>query len=100
MIALGLVFAARFKSEELTGGLMNVVTIPMMLLSGVFFSLEEAPAPLQAFAGALPLTQVVGGARQIMLEGAGLTALLPNVVYLGGLTVALVVAAAVLFKWE
>jgi ABC-2 type transport system permease protein len=39
MIALGLTIAARFSSEELVGGLLNLLTWPMMLLSGIWFSL-------------------------------------------------------------
>ncbi|GAB1484224.1 hypothetical protein MASR2M78_30420 [Treponema sp.] len=37
MISLGLVFASRIRSEELAGGLINLVTLPMMGLSGIFF---------------------------------------------------------------
>src|SRR6202035_1916673 len=40
MVALGLTIAARFSSEELVGGLLNLLTWPMMLLSGIWFSLE------------------------------------------------------------
>ena len=43
MIALGLTIAARFSSEELVGGLLNLLTWPMMLLSGIWFSLEGSP---------------------------------------------------------
>jgi hypothetical protein len=44
MIALGLVFASRIKSEELASGLLNLVTFPMLILSGVFFSLGKRAA--------------------------------------------------------
>ncbi|MCI0749133.1 MAG: ABC transporter permease, partial [Nevskiales bacterium] len=43
MIAMGLVVAARVSSEELAGGLLNLASWPMMILSGVFFSLDGAP---------------------------------------------------------
>ena len=100
MIAIGLVFASRFKSEELTTGMMNLLTVPMMILSGVFFSMEDASPVLKGISRALPLTQVVDGARRVMLEGADLVALLPNLVYLAVLTIALVVVSSLLFKWE
>ena len=44
LISLGLLVAARVTSEELAGGLLNLATWPMMLLSGVWFSLESASA--------------------------------------------------------
>ena len=43
MIALGLTLAAGISSEELVGGLLNMLTWPMMLLSGIWFSLEGSP---------------------------------------------------------
>ncbi len=53
MIAFGFMMAARFASEELASGAINLASWPMMLLSGVWFSLEGAPAWLQAAAQAL-----------------------------------------------
>jgi ABC-type multidrug transport system permease subunit len=100
MIALGLVFAARFKSEELANGLMNLVTLPMLALSGVFFSLEGSPPILRRLADFLPLSHVTQGARDIMLEGAGLAQLAPHFAYLGLFSVVALVISAALFKWE
>jgi ABC-2 type transport system permease protein len=100
MIALGLVFASRIKSEELASGLLNLVTFPMLILSGVFFSLENAPAFVGRVAKAFPLTHFIDGARAIMLEGAGLAVIFPNLLYLAALTVAFLVLASLLFKWE
>jgi ABC-2 type transport system permease protein len=42
MISLGLLIAARVASEEFAGGLLNMLSWPMMFLSGVWFSLEGA----------------------------------------------------------
>ena len=58
LISLGLLVASRSKSEELIGGLLNVTSWPMMMLSGVWFSLEGAPPALKSFADFLPLTHV------------------------------------------
>lgn len=100
MIALGLVFAARFKSEELANGLMNLVTFPMMVLSGVFFSLEGQPDVVQKVALAFPLTHFTEASRKIMLDGAGLAAISPNLLYLGVASIIFISVAAWLFKWE
>jgi len=72
LITLGLLVASRSKSEELIGGLLNLTSWPMMLLSGVWFSLEGAPSAIQQFSNLLPLTHVVSGARKIITEGATL----------------------------
>ena len=47
MISFGFMMAARIASEELANGVINLASWPMMLLSGVWFSLEGAPAWLQ-----------------------------------------------------
>lgn len=100
MIAFGLVFASRFKSEELAGGLLNLITFPMILLSGVFVSLEGSPEPLQLLAKASPLTHFIDGARQIMLEGSTMGDLAPSYIFLALFTAACLSLAALLFRWE
>lgn len=100
MIALGLLFASRFKSEELAGGLLNLITTPMVLASGVFFSLEGTPEILQTLAQTLPLTHLVQGARAVMLDGAGLAEIWPHLLYLGTVSLGALGLGAWLFKWE
>lgn len=100
MIAIGLVFAARIKSEELAGGLLNLVTFPMIILSGVFFSLEGSPEIMQRLSRALPLTHFTEGARAVMIEGAGFADIAPNIAFLALLTAVFLAIAAALFKWE
>ena len=100
MIALGLVFASRFKNEELANGVINLVTSPMLLLSGIFFSLEGSPVALQWVSQALPITHFLQAARAIMLEGAGLAQLGPDLAFLSLFTAACFGLAAWLFQWE
>ncbi len=100
MIALGLVFAARFKSEELANGIINLVTWPMMLFSGIFFSLEGLPDVLQWVGQAIPITHFLNAARAIMLEGAGLAQVAPDLAFLALFSAACFGLAAWLFKWE
>lgn len=100
MIALGLALASRFKSEELAGGIINLITFPMMIFSGVFFSLEGTPDIIQAASQAFPLTHFIQGARAVMLEGAGLAQIAPDVLFLGVFTAVCLGIAAWLFKWE
>jgi ABC-2 type transport system permease protein len=100
MISLGLVFATRIKSEELAGGLINLVTFPMILISGVFFSLEGSAPIVQTISKLFPLTHFINGARAIMLEGAGIAQVAPNMLVLAGFTILFLAMGSLLFRWE
>jgi ABC-2 type transport system permease protein len=100
MISLGFLMAARFVSEELANGVINLASWPMMLLSGVWFSLEGAPSWLQALAKALPLTQMLDAARAVMLDGAGILQVLPQLALLTAMTALFLGVAAVGFRWR
>ncbi len=100
MISMGLFVAARIASEELAGGLLNLLTWPMMILSGVWFSLEGTHPLIQGFAQILPLTHLVDGARAIMTEGAGFSDIAPNLLMLTGITLVFLLLAAKVFRWD
>lgn len=100
LVALGLLVAARAKSEELAGGMLNLLSWPMMFLSGVWFSLEGAPRALQAFAHLFPLTYVIEAARAVMTEGATLSQVSPQLWTLAGMTTSFLVLGAYWFEWE
>ena len=57
---------------EAASGLMNLVMLPMWILSGVFFSASRFPAMIQPFVRALPLTAAIDAMRGNMLQGMGL----------------------------
>jgi ABC-2 type transport system permease protein len=100
MISLGFLLAARFASEELANGAINLASWPMMLLSGVWFSLEGAPRWLQVAAEILPLTQMLHAARAVMLDGAGLMQVLPQLGFLAAMAVVFMGIAAAGFRWR
>jgi ABC-2 type transport system permease protein len=70
---IGLLLACRTERTETVAGLMNLVQLPMWLLSGTFFSSRRFPEAMQPFVQALPLTQLNDALREVMLEGAGLS---------------------------
>jgi ABC-type multidrug transport system permease subunit len=100
MIALGLVVAARISNEELAGGLLNFVAWPMMVVCGVFFSLDGAPAPIRYFSELLPLTHLIHAARAIMLDGAGLPQISGDLLALVVMSAVFLTLGAALFKWR
>jgi ABC-2 type transport system permease protein len=69
---LGLLVACRADKIETVSGLMNLVMLPMWLLSGTFFSAKRFPEVIQPVIQALPLTQLNDALREVMLEGASL----------------------------
>ena len=70
---LGMLAACRAQKLETVSGIMNVIMMPMWLLSGVFFSPERFPDMAQPFIQALPLTQFNYALRAVILEGASLS---------------------------
>lgn len=100
LVSLGLLIAARATSEELAGGLLNLLSWPMMFLSGVWFSLEGAPRPLRLAAEALPLTHVIAASRAVMTEGATLSQLSGHLAVLAAMTAVFLAVGAWSFRWE
>lgn len=100
LISLGMVVAARATSEELAGGLLNLLSWPMMFLSGVWFSLEGVHPWLRVFAQILPLTHIVDAGRAIMIDGAGLAAISGHLLALTAMTLGFMVIGAWMFRWE
>lgn len=100
LISLGLLFSTRIKSEELAGGLLNLVIWPMMILSGIWFSLEGTPKAMQAVSQIFPLTHFLTAAREIMLDGATLFGVMDHLIVLMVMTLVFLGVSSLIFKWE
>jgi ABC-type multidrug transport system permease subunit len=100
MVAMGLTIAARFSSEEVVGGLLNMLTWPMMLLSGVWYSLEGSPRWVQWIASLFPLTHVLNAARAVMIDGAGVAEISTDLIYLASTALVFLAFGAWSFKWR
>jgi len=70
--ALGLLAGSRAQNPQTAGGVINLVTLPMFLLSGVFFSAQLFPSWFQPFVQALPLTAFNDALREIVNKGSSL----------------------------
>ncbi|MGD8932127.1 MAG: ABC transporter permease [Chromatiales bacterium] len=100
LISVGLLIAARMRSEEAANGVLNLISWPMMLLSGVWFSLEGTSPLVQKLALLLPLTHMIDAARAVMLEGAGLSQVAPHLLALCGFTLVFIFIGSRTFRWE
>jgi ABC-2 type transport system permease protein len=96
---IGLLIAARAQNQQTVGGLINLVLLPMMMLSGVFFPASNFPEAMQPLVRALPLTALNDGMRAVLNDGAGLAAVLPQSALLLGTAVVAFAVALRLFRW-
>ena len=98
--ALGLLVASRARTTEGVSGLMNLVMLPMWILSGVFFSASRFPAIIQPFVRILPLTAAIDAIRGNMLQGVTLGHLIaPVVILLAWLAIPFAVSLRI-FQWR
>ena len=98
--AIGLLVASRPRTVEGVSGLMNLVMMPMWILSGIFFSTERFPAVMQPIVQALPLTALNNALRQVMIEGAGVIEIAGEIAVFGGWGIVAFFAALLLFRWQ
>lgn len=97
---LGLLVASRARTVEAVSGLLNLVMLPMWLLSGVFFASSNFPEAMQPLIRLLPLTALNDGLRAVMLEGAGLRGLAGEWAVLAAWGAITFPAALWLFRWR
>jgi ABC-type multidrug transport system permease subunit len=98
--ALGLLVASRARTMEAVSGLMNLVMLPMWILSGVFFSASRFPAVIQPLVKALPLTAAIDVLRGNMLQGTQLGQMMtPLAILLAWLALPFAVSLRV-FRWR
>jgi ABC-type multidrug transport system permease subunit len=100
LISMGLAVAARVRSEELANGLLDLIAFPMMILSGVWFSMEGTNIWAQRLAELMPLTHLVDAARRIMLDGASLSDVSTEIAILLGIALVLLGLSARAFRWQ
>jgi len=98
-VSLGMLCGSVARTPETAALIGNVVTFPMMFLSGTFFTVSSFPAGLQEFAHVLPLYYVIDGLNQVMLFGNQGRALVDLAVVTVGSVVVFVLAVR-LFKWR
>ncbi len=80
--------------------MLNLVIWPMMILSGIWFSLEGTPDAMQAVSQIFPLTHFLTAAREIMLDGASLLGVMDHLIIMIVMTVVFLSSASLIFKWE
>ena len=98
-VSLGMLCGSVAKTPESAALIGNIVTFPMMFLSGTFFAVSSFPPGLQEFAHVLPLYYVIDGLNQVMLFQNGTRALTDLAIVLVSSLVVFVLAVR-LFRWR
>ncbi len=98
-VSLGMLAGSVAKTPESAALIGNIITFPMMFLSGTFFPVSDFPAGLQGFAHILPLYYVIDGMNQVMLFSNAARAALDFGVVLAGAIVVFVLAIR-FFTWR
>jgi ABC-2 type transport system permease protein len=98
--ALGLVAAARARTVEGASGVINLLLLPMVVVSGVFFSPTRFPEAAQPFIQALPLTALNEALRSVYNDGQTLWAVGPELGIMAAWTLATFLLALRYFRWQ
>ena len=100
MVGMGLMIGGWAKNENQSAPLSNLLSFPMMFLSGAFFPLYMFPEWLRGAAQFIPMTPITDGFRLIMTEHASFIEALPQIGAVAAWTLVIYVAAIKLFRWE
>ena len=98
--SIGLLVGSRVRTIEAISGLMNLMMVPMWVLSGVFFSSSNFPEVVQPFIRVLPLTALVDALRGVVLEGATLGGIRVEMATLAAWAIVPFSIGLRIFKWR
>jgi ABC-type multidrug transport system permease subunit len=100
-MGVGFLLSCVVKTEDVVVDIINAVSVPIALLSEIFFSSDELPRPLAWAASFLPSTQMVRAMRAVLLHGDDARAVLfPALAVLAGWAIVTFVVAVRAFKWR
>ncbi len=99
-LAVGFAIAGWARNEDQAAPVANLVSLPMMFLSGVFFPRDAMPDFLASITQFMPLTYINDALRAVVNEGAGLLSLGPELLGMGVWAVITFLLAVWLFRWE
>lgn len=99
-VGLGVLLSSRGTSTEVGNGLINLVSMPMMVVSGVFYSYQYFPEVLKSVIRWLPLTQMADSLRSIFNEGSNFTDFTFTYLLLTSFGVVCLSIGIKIFKWN
>ena len=97
---ISVALASRTDKTEIGNGFINAVTIPMMVLSGIFFSYYNFPDWAIPIIQKFPLTMMADGIRSVFIEGAGFSKILFPSAVLSITGIVFFIIGLRFFKWH
>lgn len=99
-LALGFLIASLTRNARSAGLASQAIAMPMMFLSGIFFSVEWVPTPMKVIAKCMPLYYLGDGLRELMINSAALRDVWLDIVVLAAMGIAAFAASIRFFRWE
>jgi ABC-2 type transport system permease protein len=97
-IGVGMVVASLSKSENQAEPLCWLISMPLAMLSGCWFSIEMMPSYLRGFANAFPYAHAIDASRGVLIRGVGLEAISSDFLFLVGWAVVIFAIGIILFR--
>jgi ABC-2 type transport system permease protein len=99
-MGIGFIISGVLQNESSVTPVANTITLPQILLCGLFFPIENYPHWLQSFCNILPLTLFVGGLRKIAFEGTHIWQMPTQILGLFAWAIVILFVCVKSFKWE
>jgi ABC-2 type transport system permease protein len=99
-LAIGYAIAAFSRNTESAASYANLITFPMLFLSGVFFPVDSMPSWIRPVVQFLPLRYLVDALREPMMYGNGIGAVWRDLLVLTAVFAVCMVIAIRFFKWD
>jgi ABC-2 type transport system permease protein len=97
---IAIFMSSHTAKTEIGNGLINLVSMPMMVLSGIFFSYHNFPEWSSSIIQKFPLTMLADGVRSVFIEGAGFAEITVPSLILAGTGIVFFVAGLKIFRWH
>jgi ABC-type multidrug transport system permease subunit len=97
---IAIFMSSHTAKTEIGNGLINLVSMPMMVLSGIFFSYHNFPEWSSSIIQLFPLTMLADGVRSVFIEGAGFAEITIPSIILSGTGIIFFIAGLKIFRWH
>jgi ABC-2 type transport system permease protein len=97
-LGIAMILGTLAKTEDQASGIPWVFIVPLAMISGAWWPVEQMPAAVESTAEALPFLHAMDASREIITANASFTAILPDFYWLIGWTIVLFAAGIILFR--
>ena len=97
-MGIGMIVGTLAKSEDQASGAPWIFIVPLVMISGAWWPVEQMPAVIKSIAEGLPFLHAMDACRDVVTRGAGFVTILPDFYWLISWTIALFTIGIVLFR--